>query len=131
MNIKELVPKSKFDDTNINKLLQLSDEEIKIVIYDLLEWLQDYNWPIASEVLKILVKRENLVFPYISGILNGNNIMWKYWIIELLIPTFSKEHKMELKEDILKIINDTDNDEDTESLKEVAIECYKKYYDCE
>ena len=125
MDVKKLLPKNKFDDSNIDKLYELTDEEIKPIIYDLLEWLQDYNWPIAPQIEKVLILRENLVFPYISTILSGNDVMWKCWIMLYLIPNFSEEHKQFLKKDILKFINDSKTDEDTEALRESAIECYE------
>lgn len=128
MDVKKLLPKNKHDDSNIDKLYNLTDDEIKPIIYDLLEWLQDYNWPIAQQIEKVLILRENLVFPYISSILNGNDVMWKYWIMLYLIPNFSEEHKQSLKYEILKFINDSKTDEDTEDLREAAIECYEKCY---
>ncbi len=125
MNVKDLVPKNKYDVSNINKLFSLSDEEMKPIVYDLLEWIQDYNWPVAQELVPLLKEREDIVFPYISDILRGDDFMWKYWIMDLLIPDFSFEHKNVLKDDILALINDPDNDEDTESIREIAKECYK------
>ena len=73
MNVKELVPKHKFDDSNIEKLYMLTDEEIKPIIYDLLVWLQDYNWPVADKVLKVLLEREDLVLPHIKYILKKDD----------------------------------------------------------
>lgn len=128
MDVKKLLPKNKHDDSNIDKLYNLTDDEIKPIIYELLEWLQDYNWPVSPKILNVLILRENLVFPYISLILNGNDIMWKYWIMFYLIPNFTEEHRQALKDDILKLINDIRTDEDTEMLRELAIECYEKYY---
>lgn len=43
MNLKDLVPKEKDDNENIEKLKMLSFEEIQPIIPDLLEWLQDMN----------------------------------------------------------------------------------------
>ncbi len=120
MNVKDLVPKDKHDKSNIDKLYYLTDKEIKPIIYDLLEWLQDYNWPVAEEIKKVLWKRENLVFPYISSILNSDDEQWKYWIIELIIPLFNCDHKKQLKKDLWNIINTT-SDYD---LKLSALNCY-------
>lgn len=125
MKIEDLIPNDKFDNKNIKQLYTLTDEEIKPIIYSLLEWIQDYNWPVAQEMIHVLKKRENLIFPYISEILNGDDISWKYWVMELLIPDFTFEHKSVLKGDILKLINKSETDEDTESIRECAIECYK------
>lgn len=125
MNVKDLVPKDKHDISNINKLYNLSDEEMKPIVYDLLEWIQDYNWPVAQELVPLLKEREDIIFPYMSDILRGDDFMWKYWIMDLIIPDFSIEHKNALKDDILVLINDPDIDEDTESIREIAEECYK------
>ena len=54
--------------------------------------------------------------------------MWKYWIMLYLIPNFTEEHKQELKDDILTLINDSRTDEDTEMLRESAIECYEQCF---
>ena len=128
MNIKDFIPKDKSDFSHIDKLYELTNNEIKTIIYELLEWLQDYNWPVAQKLVPVLKERENLVFPYISTILNGNDNMWKYWIMELLIPNFTKEHKEELKNDLLKLANLPEEDEDSKSIRECAVECYKKCY---
>lgn len=125
MNVKDLVPKDKHDISNIDKLYSLSDEEMKPIVYDLLEWIQDYNWPVAQELVPLLKEREDIIFPYMSDILRGDDFMWKYWIMDLIIPGFSFEHKNDLKDDILVLINDPDIDEDTESIREIAKECYK------
>ena len=125
MNIKYLVPKDKHDVSNINKLYSLTDDEMKLIVYDLLEWIQDYNWPVAQELVPLLKEREDIIFPYMSDILRGDDFMWKYWIMDLIIPDFSIEHKNALKDDILALINDPDIDEDTESIREIAKECYK------
>ncbi len=125
MNVKDLVPKDKHDVSNINKLYSLTDDEMKLIVYDLLEWIQDYNWPVAQELVPLLKEREDIIFPYMSDILRGDDFMWKYWIMDLIIPDFSFEHKNSLKDDILLLINDPDIDEDTESIREIAEECYK------
>jgi len=52
--INELLPKNKSDDSTIEQLSQLSDEQMKPLISSLLKWLQDYNWPIAKKVLPII-----------------------------------------------------------------------------
>ena len=39
MKIKELIPNDKSDFSNIDKLYGLTDDEIKPIIYELLEWL--------------------------------------------------------------------------------------------
>lgn len=42
-----LIPNDKFYTSNIDTLLGLSDNEMKLIIYDLLKWTQNMNWPVA------------------------------------------------------------------------------------
>lgn len=128
MKPHELLPKNKFDDKNLNIIRKLPDTQIKLVIYELLEWIQDYNWPIANQVLQILVQRQELVFPYISDILKGNDVMWKYWILELLIPSLERDYQFELKEDIEALASLKGTDEDTLVIIEQAKICIEKCF---
>ncbi len=110
MEIRELLPKNKFDNSNINRLFLLTDEEIKPIIYELLEWTQDYNWPITKEIIPVLLEREDLIFPYIREILQSNDEEWIYWIIKLLLPSFSASHKNMLKDEIVRLTNSSEED---------------------
>ena len=110
MEIRELLPKNKFDNSNINRLFLLTDEEIKPIIYELLEWTQDYNWPITKEIIPVLLEREDLIFPYIREILQSNDEEWIYWIIKLLLPSFSVSHKNMLKDEIVRLTNSSEED---------------------
>ncbi len=124
MNIQEYLPKDKFDDKNIPLLFAASDDELKPVIPDLLEWLQDYNYPVAQKLLPFLQQREDLVFPYISEILNGDDAMWKIWVMELLIPSFNHLHRNMLKEQILTLTKLQIKDDDDEAVADSARSCY-------
>lgn len=128
MDTHALLPKDKFDDSNLKVIRKLPDAEIKPIIYELLEWIQDYNWPIANQVLQILVERQELVFPYISGVLKGNDIMWKYWILELLVPKLKGEYQFALREDIEALASEKGTDEDTLAIIEQAKVCIDKCF---
>lgn len=56
MDIKELIPKHKDDQKVIAGLKKLSFDELKPIIPELLEWMQDMNWPIA-DILKAFADR--------------------------------------------------------------------------
>nr|WP_020615524.1 DUF5071 domain-containing protein [Paenibacillus daejeonensis] len=55
MNPSEIIPqhKSDFEKVEIIKMLDLKD--IKPILPDLLEWLQDANWPIAKPIEDIVL----------------------------------------------------------------------------
>lgn len=84
MEIKDLIPKHKFDEKVIHGLKNLSFEELKPIIPELLEWLQDMNWPIARPIANILEPFADRLTPDIIKILKTNDGMWKLWILVTL-----------------------------------------------
>lgn len=83
MNLQDLVPKEKGDDQNIRKLKKLSFEEIQPIIPNLLMWLQDINWPIATDVADVLEPFSDKLTPYLMEIFKTKDGMWKYWILTI------------------------------------------------
>lgn len=128
MNTKLLLPKDKFDDSNLDKIRQLNDDELEPIIFDLLEWLQDYNWPIADRILQILIARQSLALPYISKIFKSDDIIWKYWIMKLFIPELDPNYRILFRNDIEYLASLTAQDEDTIMVVNSAKECLDKCY---
>jgi len=81
MDIQELIPKHKDDQKVIKPLKKLSFEQLKPIIPQLLEWLQDMNWPIARPVADILEPFADRITSELIEILRTNDGMWKYWIL--------------------------------------------------
>ena len=131
IDIHSLVPKSKFDNTNIFKLDRLSDTEIEPIIYELLEWLQDYNFPIAKDILPIILLHQNIAVPHIINVLEGNDVMWRYWIMYLVIPNLLVTNKQLLRTSLEKTAALTGDDEDIKELVEIAKHCLAFYYTTE
>ncbi|GGH67316.1 hypothetical protein HNQ91_001681 [Filimonas zeae] len=84
MNIRELVPGHKDDQEVIEGLKKLSFEEMKPIVSDLLEWLQDINWPIARPVAEVLRPFADQLVPDIIKILRTNDGIWKLWVLVAL-----------------------------------------------
>ena len=76
-----LVPSHKCDDEACANLKRSSNEQLLPYLDDLLEWLQDMNWPVAAPVAERLsLLGEELVAP-ITKVLNGDDDAWKYWLV--------------------------------------------------
>ncbi|MNL13746.1 hypothetical protein D3C87_1346630 [compost metagenome] len=81
MDIKALIPKNKFDEEVIDGLKALSFDQLKPIIPELLEWLQDMNWPIARPIADILEPHVDRMVPELIKIFKTNDGMWKLWIL--------------------------------------------------
>lgn len=100
-----LIPKNKSDFSTIEELNKLSPDDITPLLPKLLEWIQDINWPIAQEMIKILTKHQVLMVPILKNILvpEQTDDVWKYWIISALLPNFSNETLSLLLDELKRI----------------------------
>ena len=98
-NIKILLPKDKFDDSNLEKIKLLNDSDLSQITSELLTWTQDANWPIFSKIVEIIVARQDLFIGEISKIFQTDDRIWKYWILTNICPKLSLENIDFLKKD--------------------------------
>ena len=73
--LDDLMPKTKFEDSGIGELNQLSDEEIEPVLPELLAWMKDMNWPIANEMPGLLAKHQKIIAPHIIDVLQPEKLL--------------------------------------------------------
>lgn len=85
MDIRQLIPKHKDDQKVIEQLKKLSFDEIRPIVPDLLEWLQDINWPIASPIAEVLRPFIDKIASDIINILKTNDGIWKLWTLTTLL----------------------------------------------
>lgn len=115
-----IVPTHNLDLDTCNNLSLASDEEIYEKIPELLEWIQDINWPVAQLICKRL---ENIGSPLIEPvrkILHGSDDIWKYWVISILLGRADKDIVCSLKPELERIINNPTNSEMTEEVNIVV-----------
>ena len=103
--LDDLMPKTKFDDSGIGELNQLSDEEIEPVLPELLAWMKDMNWPIANEMPGLLAKHQKIIAPHIIDILQPEQLEcdWKTNLVQHLLPLMDKEYLMMVKPCLMRI----------------------------
>ena len=122
-DIYDLVPKNKFDNSNIEKLKQLSNNEIEPILPALLELIQDCNWPVASDILEVLALHQSAIVPLIHKVFSPNekDDVWKYWIITRLAPLFSDRSIKCILPDIKRIAQIPTQDELKEDVNGAAV----------
>ena len=98
-NIKILLPKDKFDDSNLEEIKLLNDSDLSQITSELLTWTQDANWPIFPKIVEIIVARQDLFISEISKVFQTDDMIWKYWILTNICPKLSLENKDFLKKD--------------------------------
>ncbi len=70
-------------------LKKIGYPDIEDIVFDLLEWLKDLNWPGAIEIKELLctIPQEKLIIYIEDAILKAvqaNDSIWLYWIKDLI-----------------------------------------------
>lgn len=150
MNIQSWIPQDKSDNSHIAQISKLTAEEIAPIMVSLLEWVQDYNWPISRDVIPIIIQFQDVALPHISKILQhepqifatlypeqidgkvvpmhyGHVDIWKYWLISCVIPYFSHSNQKKLLPLIQRIALHPTASEIAEETAEMAQNFLLKY----
>ena len=105
--------------------MNASAQELEPYLPELLTWLQDCNWPIAHDVATAIAKCGNALVPHLEIVFEGDDDVWKYWIITGLAPLLSGAAKQVVLEAASRILENPSPGEITEEVVEVASELFK------
>ena len=83
-DIQSLVPRDKLDNSGIETLKTINADEIEPILGQLLEWIQDINWPVAQELFHVLPRFHIKLVPHIKAVLNSHDDIWKCWVLCLI-----------------------------------------------
>ena len=114
-NIKILLPKDKFDDSNLEEIKLLNDSDLSQITSEVLTWTQDANWPIFPKIVEIIVARQDLFISEISKVFQTDDLIWKYWILTNICPKLSLENIDFLKKDfdnMVKVLSTNTEEEE-------------------
>ena len=121
MDLNKLIPEHKFDTEKVEILKDLTFDEIEPIIRNLLEWLQDGNWPVSRPLGKYLktLPAEKLG-PYLMEILYKNDYEWKYFLIAILGDKINGVQYRPFLNEIYRIANDPTEIEKRCELDDIA-----------
>ncbi|MGK5004705.1 DUF5071 domain-containing protein [Janthinobacterium sp. LB2P70] len=76
------LPRDKHDTQHAQALIALRWDDIAPAMPQILEWVQDVNWPVAAVLLPYLAGVGARLAPYVKTVLAGNDEQWKYFILQ-------------------------------------------------
>ncbi|WP_418040939.1 DUF5071 domain-containing protein [Paenibacillus xylanilyticus] len=92
----------------------LSSKEYLPYLPELLEGIQDINWPNAYRIVEFLNKHDVEVAPYVKTILLTEDTVWRYWMLTKLVSKWSKNTVEIVKSELLVIAELLDIYEETD-----------------
>ncbi|WP_162995674.1 DUF5071 domain-containing protein [Janthinobacterium agaricidamnosum] len=75
------LPRDKHDTDNAQALTALRWEELRPAMPQILEWVQDANWPVAAVLLPYLAGIGPRLAPYLKTVLASDDEQWKYVVL--------------------------------------------------
>ncbi|NUU60450.1 DUF5071 domain-containing protein [Paenibacillus agri] len=110
------LPVDKHDCKSVEALASMEREVVIPLLPELLEWIQDMNWPIASAMMDVLLKYKVETIPHLKIIFSQSDSIWTYNILSYLIKDWNTELISELSSDLRELAQTMDHYEDTDLL---------------
>ncbi|MFE4712634.1 DUF5071 domain-containing protein [Paenibacillus sp. NPDC056722] len=110
------IPVDKHDFKSVETLADMKREEVIPLLPELLEWIQDMNWPIASAMVDLLLKYKVETVPHLKIIFSQSDSAWTYNILAYLIKDWNTELISELSSDLRELAQTMDHYVDTDLL---------------
>jgi hypothetical protein len=115
-----LVPTSKVDREAAERAVARGWPEVEPILPEPLEWLQDGNWPVAHIRSHFLAAIGDPLGPYLRPILNGDDEVWKYWIISAVLGSAPLSLVRQFRADLERLMVNATAGERQEELSEVS-----------
>ncbi|PVD51024.1 hypothetical protein DC498_16515 [Terrimonas sp.] len=78
---------------------------------ELLEFLQDGNWPVVRDVAKLLASIGKPLIPYIQKVFKKDHEeLWNYWILIYIVSDWKEQTIQLLKSDLLALVKRGDKE---------------------
>jgi hypothetical protein len=125
-DVRLLIPQHRSDSERANAAIAAGYPAVAPILPELLEWLQDCNWPVARVLAPFLVSIGNPLIPHIQHIFDSNDEIWKYWIINVILRN-SFELAVAFRNELERLAYSPTENEETQELNEVSQEVLEKY----
>ncbi|MFJ2044487.1 DUF5071 domain-containing protein [Paenibacillus taichungensis] len=126
LNVREWLPRDKSDFEAVRKLSELGNEELRDIIPELTEWLQDGNWPIFRSVEDLLLRFGEELIPHIQNVFKIRDPQWEYFMLSGLISRLPSRYLIVLKVDLERILKNPTKSEMLEELDEIIVPLLNK-----
>ena len=103
MSTREYIPTTKHDLRALESARAVGFPALNAHLPELLEWLQDANWPVAKPTASVLSEAGSEIATHIKVILRGDDAIWKFWTIELLVRNLNTDVFSDLRSDLLHL----------------------------
>lgn len=125
-SLPELVPSSKDETDLAKKLVALGYPTVEPVIAEIMEWVEDANWPVAKVFLPFLARIGAPLVPHVRYVLQSQDEQWKRVVLDHIVSeSGALAHGISV--DLLRLIDTPTGAERAEGLHTTADELFRRY----
>ena len=121
-DLKSIIPHDKSDLESVDNIIILGYPKIRPILPQLLEWIQDMNWPVAQKIAPFLASIGNDIIPEIKKILQTDDYIWQYNCLLEIVSKLDKDGILLLEEELKHLRDFLSVEEKSEDLDEIATE---------
>lgn len=121
-NFGDLLPRHKHDHDRVEIIKRMDRDQILPLLPNLLEWIQDMNWPVAPSVLELLLTFPEEIVPHVQDVLSSDDENWKWFILHFLVIELPVESRVQFREYLTRVAETPTHNELAEELDEIAKE---------
>jgi len=127
VDLREIVPTDKSDVDRAEAAVAAGFPAVEPVLGVLVEWLQDANWPVARVLIPFLQSVGEPLIPHIWSVLRSDDLLWKYWVISLLIPALPRDAAALFRGELERLTYHPEPNERREELDQQASLALQKF----
>ena len=125
--IEDLLPRHKFDNDRVEMIKKMDRDKILPLLPNLLEWIQDMNWPVATSVLELLLTFPEEIVVHVQDVLSSDDDNWKWFILNDLVIKLPIESRVQFREYLTRVSETPTHNELAEGLDEIAKEILETF----
>jgi hypothetical protein len=125
IDLTSLLPIDKMDTEAASKVVALGFPVVEPVLPQLLEWLQDMNWPVAQVFQPFLASIGAPLASHIRAVLATDDDVWKYWVVQGVVGN-SAELVHALRPELERLARSPTDGEAEEGVSELSEQIIKK-----
>jgi hypothetical protein len=125
--LQDLIPADKHDLERAEAAVKAGYPAAEPILGQLVEWLQDCNWPVAHVLAPFLQSVGAPLVPHIWHVMRTDDDVWKYWVIGTLIHSLQEEVAVEFRPELERLAYDPKPNERAEELDERAREVLEHF----
>jgi hypothetical protein len=119
--LRAMLPRNKLDTERAKAIVSLGFPAAEPILPELLEWVQDGNWPVAQVFFPFLAEIGGHLAPHLRKVLETRDESWKWFVMGQIVAS-SKELASILRPELMRIATSPSVGEKAEGLDSLAKE---------